>query len=70
MFEVVYRLQHLTPTIDAIADRLLETYYLSHSLMIPDAFIATTALELKCSLLSKNQKDFRFISSLSLIPYP
>ena len=65
-----FSLQRLTPAIDALADRLLETYYLSHGLMIPDALIAATALELKCPLLSKNQKDFRFINSLVLIPYP
>ena len=56
-----------------IADRaveLLRIYRLSHGLLIPDSLIAATALELNVSLLSKNQKDYRFISELNLLPFP
>lgn len=65
-----FRVEVITPAIDSTADRLLETYCLSHGLMIPDALIAATALECACPLLSKNQKDFRFIEDLDLLPYP
>ncbi len=68
-FLMRFKLKYITPAIDMIADELLETYSLSHSLMIPDALIAATALEYSCCLLSKNQKDFRFIENLKLLPY-
>lgn len=58
---------------EAICDRttqLLENYALSHGLLIPDAFIAATALVWNIPLLSKNQRDYRFISGLNLLPYP
>jgi predicted nucleic acid-binding protein len=48
----------------------MQTYALSHGLQIPDALIAATALALNIPLLSKNQRDYRFISGLSLLPYP
>ena len=59
--------------ISDIADRaieLLHCYSLSHGLLIADALIAATAIENKISLLSKNQRDFRFILELNLISYP
>lgn len=49
---------------------LLKTYRLSHGLLIADALIAATALTLDISIVSKNQKDYRFISGLRLLPYP
>ena len=49
---------------------LLRKYRLSHGLLIPDAIIAATALSLSLPFLSKNQKDYRFIEGLELIPYP
>jgi len=52
------------------AHKLIEKYYLSHGLLIADAFIAATAISLNIPLLSKNQKDYRFISQLNLLPYP
>jgi len=57
----------------SIADtgvELLQKYRLSHGLLIPDALIAATALVLDCPLLSKNQRDFRFIKHLDLLSYP
>jgi len=68
-FLVRFQLIHITAKIDAIADDLLETYSLSHHLLIPDALIAATTLEQHCPLLSKNQKDFKFINNLNLLPY-
>ena len=48
----------------------MQTYALSHGLQIPDALIAATALAFNIPLLSKNQRDYRFIVGLSLLPYP
>ena len=49
---------------------LLRQYRLSYGLMIPDALIAATAITLSQPLISKNQRDYRFISELQLLPYP
>jgi predicted nucleic acid-binding protein len=56
-----------------IGDRaieLLQSYFLSHGLLIADALIAATAIENNIPLLSKNQRDFRFIQELNLLSYP
>ncbi|HWQ14991.1 MAG TPA: PIN domain-containing protein [Roseiflexaceae bacterium] len=53
-----------------IATNLIRQYRLSHGLLIADAFIAATAITLGVPLVSKNQRDFRFISQLTLLPYP
>ncbi len=50
----------------AAAD-LLRRYRLSHGLLIADAFIAATAIVLDKPLVSKNQRDYKFISGLSLL---
>lgn len=58
---------------EAISDRaveLLQQYRLSHGLLIADAFIAATALSWDYPLASKNQRDYRFITDLDLLPYP
>ena len=52
------------------AVELLRQYRLSHGLLIPDAMIAATAMTLGNPLISKNQRDFRFIGGLQLLPYP
>ena len=52
------------------AVELLRQYRLSHGLLIPDAMIAATAMTLGLPLISKNQRDFRFIGGLQLLPYP
>jgi predicted nucleic acid-binding protein len=49
---------------------LLRRYRLSHGLLIPDALIAATALFFNIPFLTKNQRDYRFIEGLSLLPYP
>lgn len=46
--------------------QLMENYALSHKLAIPDAIIAATALVNNLDLYTLNQKDFQFISNLSL----
>ena len=58
---------------DAISDKaveLLKTYRLSHGLLSADAFIAATALVLDWAFITKNQRDYRFIAGLKLLPYP
>ena len=57
----------------AISDKsveLLEAYRLSHGLLIPDSLIAATALTLGAPLISKNQRDYKFIAGLNLLLYP
>jgi len=53
----------------SIALSLLKEYRLSHGLLIPDSLIAATAIGINSPLISKNQKDFRFIENLDLLPY-
>lgn len=53
-----------------IALDLLRQYRLSHGLLIPDALIAATAIATNLPLVTKNQRDYRFISGLQLFPYP
>jgi hypothetical protein len=58
---------------EAVSDRavdLLRQYRLSHGLLIADALIAATTLTLGLPLVTKNQKDYVFISGLQLLPYP
>ena len=51
------------------AIELLKKYRLSHGLLIPDGLIAATAIVINAPLLSKNQRDYRFISELNLLSY-
>ena len=53
-----------------LAVELMVRYRLSHGLQIPDALIAATALVSGYSLATKNQKHFRFIPNLKVMPYP
>ncbi len=58
---------------DEISDRvveLLEQYFLSHGLLIADGLIGATALVHNEAFITKNQRDFRFIAGLNLLPYP
>jgi len=52
------------------AVELLRRYRLSYGLLIADALIAATAMTMGLSLVSKNQRDYRFISGLSMLNYP
>lgn len=65
-FEVI----SLSDAISRTAVQLLRRYRLSHGLLIPDALIAATAVGLNAPLSSKNQRDYRFIEELDLLPYP
>jgi predicted nucleic acid-binding protein len=60
----------LDEAITSEAIRLLQEFYLSHGLLIADALIAATCLVYDAALISKNQRDYRFIPNLDLLPYP
>ncbi len=60
----------LNEQISDVAVDLLQRYRLSHGLLIADSFIAATAISFDAPLASKNQRDYRFISELQLLPYP
>ncbi len=64
-FEVI----PLNASISDKAVELFEMFRLSHGVMIPDMLIASTAIVLDVPLISKNQKDFRFIKDLKLRNY-
>ncbi len=49
---------------------LLRNYRLSHGLLIADSLIAATALVMNIPLISKNQRDYKFMDELQLVPYP
>jgi predicted nucleic acid-binding protein len=58
---------------DAISDRTIELlgqYFLSPGLLIADGVIAATALIHNEAFITKNQRDFRFVANLNLLPYP
>lgn len=57
-------------TISRQAVALLQLYRLSHGLLIADSLIAATALTINAPLLSKNQRHYKFIAGLNLLPYP
>ncbi len=65
-----FQIVSLNGDITAIATDLLRQYRLSHGLVIPDALIAATALFLDQDFVTKNQRDYRFINGLRLLPYP
>ena len=65
-----YELFFIDKFVSNEAVRLIEEYRLSHGLLIPDALIAATAIARQIPLLSKNQKDYRFIPELNLSAYP
>lgn len=65
-FEVV----RIDQPISEQAVELLRVYRLSHGLLIADSLIAATAMIRDYPLITKNQRDYRFIQKLNLLPYP
>lgn len=65
-FSIIY----LRPSISQKAASLLREFRLSHGLLIADALIAATAIVEDVPFVSKNQRDYRFIDPLDLLPYP
>ncbi len=63
----------ILPLNEAITDQavdLLRQYRLSHGLLLPDALIAATARVNDTPLATMNQRDYRFIAGVELLPYP
>lgn len=53
-----------------VAYQLMESFFLSHGLLIPDALIAATALEHRLMLHTKNVRHFQMIPRLRVLrPY-
>jgi len=65
-----FRILPITSPISQRAYNLIESFYLSHGLLIPDALIAATALEYHWTLYTKNVRHFHMIPGLRVIrPY-
>ncbi len=69
-FLAIHSFLPLSESISKKAVTLLKNYRLSHGILIPDALIAATALHHDFCLVSKNQRDYRFIEGLNLLSYP
>ena len=65
-----FQILNITDQISDRAVELLKNYFLSHGLLIADGLIAATALVHNEEFITKNQRDFRFIADLNLLPYP
>jgi predicted nucleic acid-binding protein len=63
-----FEVQDLTIDISRQSVNLLREYRLSHGLLMADALIAATALVNEMPLLTRNQRDYRFIEELELLP--
>jgi len=60
----------VSTTASQIAYQLMESFFLSHGLLIPDALIAATALEQELTLYTKNTRHFQMIPGLTIVrPY-
>jgi predicted nucleic acid-binding protein len=65
-----FKLIHLSEQISQKAIELIESYKLSHGLLIPDAIIAATAIMMNSELFSKNARHFKMIQELKVAkPY-
>lgn len=62
-FEII----EISEAISIKARNLIEKFSKSHNLQIPDALIASTALELDLPLSTANLKDFQYIPGLKLV---
>ena len=56
----------VTTTVSQAAFQLMETFYLSHGLILPDALIAATAMEYNLPLYTRNTRHFRMIPRLKV----
>jgi len=56
----------INDNISVMAFELIEKYYLSHGLVMPDGLIASTAIITNLELFSYNIKDYKFIKDLKL----
>lgn len=61
-----YNVIHFDNVTSKLALNLVEKYYLSHGLLIPDAIIAATAITFNFKLFTYNLKDFKFLPGIQL----
>jgi predicted nucleic acid-binding protein len=60
----------VSATISQSAHQLMESFFLSHRLLIPDSLIAATALNHGLTLYTKNTRHFKMIPDIRLVrPY-
>ena len=60
----------ISGTVSQVAYHLMQRFYLSHDLLIPDALIAATALDYGGSVYTKNVRHFLMIPGLTVVrPY-
>lgn len=64
-----FRLLMVNEAISQYAMTLVKNYGLSHNMQMADALIAATAVWYDLPLLSANQKHYRFIEDLHLLPF-
>ncbi|MBS0616803.1 MAG: type II toxin-antitoxin system VapC family toxin [Spirochaetes bacterium] len=55
--------------ISARAMLFVEDYFLSHKMLIADALIAATAIEMQETLLTANTKHYRHIKNLKMVSF-
>ena len=63
-----FKVINIDNKISDLALDLMKNYKLKFNLLIPDAFIAATALSRDKILITKNIKDFKFIKGLKFRP--
>jgi hypothetical protein len=65
-----FMLIHISEPISQKAVELIESYKLSHGLLIPDAIVAATAISLNLEFYSRDVRHFKIIKELTVIsPY-
>ncbi len=60
------KLLPVTASVSQVAFQLMESFYLSHGLILPDALIAATAMEHNLTLYTRNTRHFRMIPELKV----
>ena len=65
-----FQIVHVSEPVSILASELVLKFSLSHKLRVADAIIAATAISFDYDFATKNQRDFKFIGDLKLLPYP
>ena len=66
-FISLFELVPVNESISNRASKLIYTYAKSHNLTIPDAIIASTAIELNLPLFTYYIKDFHYINDIKIL---
>ena len=62
----IFRIVQISESESQLAAALIDKYFLSHGLLMPDALIAATAVTHGYSLLTRNRRHFGFVPGLQL----